>query len=246
VKISKKDQKKEYISRVIYLFILMYWYLIPIILVIIFYIYAKKYDTHPVKSDIMKGDFRYWNVVGSYENKREAADMMNKVNHTMITFMRHLKQKYHIDETQDEIKNKGINRRFHINSQGDSYNIVDNLLDNYNPDVFYENDPRYSSETSYTLDKGSSLYICLRNKDDPHRLVDFDVLVFVMLHEISHIANYNGWGHDEQFWRVFKFILREAVQAGIYHPVDYKKYPIIYCGLKVDYNPYFDNSLSDV
>ncbi len=193
---------------------------------------------------------RKWNVVGDYENSDEAARLLDKTNKTLIEFMRGLKHKYHIDETDDVSEahhgDKYSSHNRIVNAPNDLYNIIDHLLDDYNPDVFYENDPRYTSETSYTIDKGRAMYICLRNKSDPHTLVDENTLLFTMLHEISHIANYRGWGHGNDFWACFKFILHEAQLAGIYQPVDYARHPTVFCGLVINYNPLLDDSVAQL
>lgn len=63
---------------------------------------------------------------------------------------------------------------------------------------------------------------------------------------MAHIGNYNGWGHKQRFWQVFKFFLQEATASGIYTPRDYEKSPDWYCGLDVAYNPYFDKSVASV
>lgn len=183
-----------------------------------------------------------WNVL-EYKNKREAAELLSRVNSRMIEFMRTLKQKYHIDEPDDIAAAEGSTHQKIINSPGDIYNMVDHLLDDYNPEVFYETDARITTDTSYTLDKGRAMYICLRSKPNFNKLVDENTLIFCMVHEMSHIANYRGWGHDTQFWIVFKWLLHESVLAGAYTPVDYSKYPVNYCGLDVSYSPLYDDSL---
>ena len=178
-----------------------------------------------------------WNV-SDYHNKQEAAELLSKVNTTMITFMRSLKKRYNIDVT-----NELDNQRRYV---GDTRAIISALLDNYNPEVFYENDPKLSTDTAYTVNKGVSMYICLRDRTNPDKVIDFDTVLFVLLHEASHIANYNGWGHNQRFWEVFKFILNEAVISGVYKPIDYSKHPVVYCGLRVENNPYFDDSLKNI
>jgi len=184
---------------------------------------------------------RNWQVIAGYGNRREAAQLLGKVNHNLIEFMRVLKIKYHIDETDDVINGEGHVHARVLADISDTHNIVSNILDNYNPDMIYENDARGDGkETSYTVNKGAAMYVCLRNKLNPNALVDYDTLLFVMLHEISHIGNYRGWGHGDDFWQIFQFILREAYLAGIYTPIDYSKSPRNYCGLKIEYNPLFD------
>jgi hypothetical protein len=214
--------------------------LLIIAIVVVYHMYRHLHLTR------VRAGVREWNVIGGFNNKREAAELLAQTNATMIEFFRYLKKKYHIDEPDDVIAAEGNEHSELINHPGDVYNIVDYLLDNYNPDVFYENDPRHTKETSYTLNKGSAMYICLRKKNIPNKLVDKNILLFVMLHEASHIAYYRGWGHNDGFWTTFKFILHEATLAGIYTPVDYSKYPVNYCGLNVSYNPLFDDSLPNI
>lgn len=194
---------------------------------------------------------RDWNVSSAFSNSDAAAKLMSDTHSKIIVFLRYLKYKYHIDEADDVHDGlvedtREITHSSAIHSPNDTYNIIDHLLDNYNPDVIYENDPRWSTDTSYTIDKGASMYVCLRDKQNPNQLVDPDIFMFVMLHEMSHIANYNGWGHEEDFWTVFKFILHEAVLSGIYKPVNYAISPVTYCGLKVDYSPLYNTSLRDL
>jgi hypothetical protein len=51
--------------------------------------------------------------------------------------------------------------------------------------------------------------------------------------------------HSEEsgFWPLFKFMLVNAVDCGIYTPIDYAAHPVVYCGLKLSYNPYYDSRL---
>lgn len=187
-----------------------------------------------------------WHMVKDFKNKQDAAELLARTNASVMELLRYLKKKYHIDEPDDVIAAEGETHAKIKNAPGDLYNIVNNLLDNYNPEVFYETDPRNTNETSYTVDKGARMYICLRDKVDPNRLVDQSTLLFVMLHEASHIANYKSYGHGTDFWTIFKFILHEAEEAGIYKPINYAVHPVNYCGLIVQYSPLYDNSLPNL
>jgi len=190
----------------------------------------------------MREDGRHWKVLSDYDNSAEAAALLSRVHAKVMKLMRILRDKYHIDETDDEIADC-IGHSAAINAPNDTHNIVKALIANYNPDVIYENDARGTSETSYTTNKGQAMYICLRRKDDPRYLVNEDELLFVMLHECSHIANYRGWGHERNFWETFMFVLHEAEIAGLYRPIDYAREPADYCGLKIEYNPLLDPTL---
>ncbi len=64
-------------------------------------------------------------------------------------------------------------------------------------------------------------------------------MTFVALHELSHVCT-ESIGHKQDFWQNFKWILQNAKEGGIYDPVDYKKSPQEYCGMKINDNPYYD------
>ncbi len=220
----------------------MIGYIILVILVLVM-LYSRKPKLLPVN---IEGSHRKWNVVGKYENHEDAAKLLGQCHHNILIFMRNLRKKYHIDETDDVIAQEGPLHKYTIGAGGDTHNVVSALLDNYNPDVIYENDPAYGNDTSYTVNKGEKLCLCLRSKSDPSKLVDYNTLMFTILHEISHIANYAGWGHKTDFWTIMKFILHEAVLVGIYKPVDYGKYPVNFCGLDITYQPLYDKSLRNL
>lgn len=216
----------------------MAWAVGLILVLVLLIIYRAKSSREIVDLSGQK-----WRVIGDFSNKREAAQLLDRVNIAMLDFLRVLKKKYRVDETDDNITKNWAEYSRVKNHSGDVYNIVDKLLDNYNPEVIEENDPRGTKETSYTLGKGANMFVCLRDKVDPNKLVDYDTLLFVVLHEAAHIANYNGWGHDTKYWTVFRFILHEAALAGIYKPVDYSKHPVEYCSLHIGYNPLYDETL---
>jgi hypothetical protein len=60
-----------------------------------------------------------------------------------------------------------------------------------------------------------------RKKEDSDT-VDINTLMFVCLHEMSHIAT-ASIGRGTEFWTNFKFILEEAQSIGIYDPQNYWK-----------------------
>ena len=99
-------------------------------------------------------------------------------------------------------------------------------------------------DTSYTINKGDLISICLRKNDakrnDIHRpFHDYNTLCFVVIHELAHIASVSE-GHNSEFIDNFRFLLREAVEMNYYNPIDYNKNPFLYCGkVKVTNNPYY-------
>lgn len=112
------------------------------------------------------------------------------------------------------------------------------LVKNFNPKKIVETLPT-SKYTAYSENKGEKLAFCLNNKKDGNKLIDMNTLMYVALHEISHIAT-KSVGHTDEFWQNFKFFIEQASVLNIYKPIDYKKTPAQYCGMDITDNPYFD------
>jgi hypothetical protein len=164
-----------------------------------------------------------------------AANILDSINERNIVLLRHLKKKY-IDTDNGENRSAEFRKR---------KKWVNNLLRRYNPGSIIEHAPSSTRNTSYVLSKGEEIGYCLREKETGHNyLHSIDQVYFVNLHEMSHLASdrYNP-RHTTYFWKVFKFILNEAVEAGVYSPINYSMKPMKYCGIYVDYNPYFIQDL---
>jgi hypothetical protein len=112
------------------------------------------------------------------------------------------------------------------------------LVKGYNPKKISETLPT-SELTAFSENKGEKIAFCLNKSKNGSKLIDINTLTFVALHELSHIAT-ESIGHKQEFWENFKWILQNAKEAGIYSPVDYKKYPEEYCGMTINDNPYYD------
>jgi hypothetical protein len=112
------------------------------------------------------------------------------------------------------------------------------LVKNFNPTKISETLPT-SEYTAYSENKGEKLAFCLNTTKKGDKLIDINTLMFVALHELSHIMTKTE-GHKQIFWQHFKFLLTEAKEINIYTPVDYKKNPEPYCGMKITDNPLYD------
>lgn len=200
--------------------------IIVLVLLVIFYCWSQR-DKYVIRQT----KYGPYHVLRRFSNCQEAADLMALVNHNLLQFMRVLKGKY--DNSQHQAENPDV------------WNMVDAVLHDFNPEAIYENDPQnIRGDTSYTVDKGRAIYMCVRDRRDPMHIIDYNTVMFVMLHEVGgHIGNYNGWGHPKRFWEIFKFFLREATIAGVYTPIDYVKNNKMYCGLNINYQPLFDPGL---
>jgi hypothetical protein len=149
-------------------------------------------------------------------NKLElAADRLAHVNNNLNKLVNHLSKKYPTKEN------------------------VQRLVNGYNPKKIYETLPT-SEFTAYSENKGEKLAFCLdTEKNSKGRLIDMNTLMYVALHEVSHIAT-KSIGHNDEFWNNFKFMITEAKEINIYNPIDYKKEPARYCGMNISDNPYYD------
>lgn len=117
-------------------------------------------------------------------------------------------------------------------------NVV-RLYKGFNPQQIIETLPT-SEYTAYSENKGEKLAFCLnRKKKDNDDLIDENTLMFVAIHELSHIAT-KSIGHKSEFWENFKFLLTEAKEANLHNPQDYKQKPQEYCGIKIRDSPYYD------
>jgi hypothetical protein len=158
---------------------------------------------------------------------------INQFNSKLITYLRNAYLWNPAKQNSPDIRDAEIR------------SIAENLIKNYNPNVLKENDPGSTKNTSYVLEKGASVAFCLREKKTgQNEFENDDMITFVNLHEVSHLAmRYHDPDHSMDFWKTFKLVEEVAVEAGLYKPINFKDSPAEYCGVHVDYNPLYDNSL---
>ena len=126
----------------------------------------------------------------------------------------------------------------HMKSVEPNDERVKRLAQNFNPTRIVETLPT-SEHTAYSEDKGKKLAFCLEKHKGKAKLIDINTLMFVALHELSHLMTVSI-GHEDEFWQNFKFILKHANDLGVYEPVDYSKKPQPYCGMDLTDNPFID------
>jgi len=109
---------------------------------------------------------------------------------------------------------------------------TEQLQTNFKPDNIKEgiDDPNY---TSYSINKGEQIVLCLRTNN---KLMDLNTMMFVVLHELSHICT-KSIGHTPEFWDNFKWILEEAINIGVYKKQEFKLNNVDYCGIKITNSP---------
>lgn len=210
--------------------------LILLILVVMAYVVAQELQhTIVYSSKVVSGVDKYpYRVHSAYQNKTEASDTMAGINKRVVELMRHLKKKYVLDGgNAAEFPGRAA--------------AAELMLAKYNPDSIRENSPLDPfGDTSYTINKGETLALCLRSKkgQDIHKM---NTLMFVVYHELAHIGtNPEKDAHSPKFWSTFRFILEEAAEIGAYTPVDYSARPAEYCGIKIWNSPLFDGGVADL
>jgi len=115
---------------------------------------------------------------------------------------------------------------------------IKRLIRNYNPNNISES-MKSSVYTSYSVNKGQKLVICIKEKDIEETLIDLNTIMFVVIHELAHIIT-KSIGHTDEFWENMKFLLKISIKLGIYQEVDYKNKPEKYCGITITDTPLKD------
>jgi predicted metal-dependent hydrolase len=109
------------------------------------------------------------------------------------------------------------------------------LIKRFNSDNITESSPT-EKYTSYSVNKGEKIVFCLRSRDEQHKLVNENIMMFVALHELAHIMT-KSVGHTDEFWDNFRYLLKKAIKLGVYKDVNFEKNPVDYCGTKITNSP---------
>jgi hypothetical protein len=183
--------------------------LIIIIVTIIGIYYIYNYYTNiglmKVKSRIDDKEY----TVQIKDDSLEAANLIAKIREKLVVLMEHLEKSFSLNDERVRLLKK-----------------------NFRPDRLKEgvDTPGY---TSYSINKGEQIVLCLRSND---KLVDLNTMLFVVLHEFAHLSTENI-GHTEEFWDNFKWILEESINIGIYTKQEFKVKNVEYCGMTITSSP---------
>jgi predicted metal-dependent hydrolase len=174
---------------------------------------STNYPLVEVKSNIDGKIYR----VRDMEDKQQAADLLAKTRLKLTTLTDKLEQKY---PDKPQIKQ-----------------MIQNFRND--PNRFLEATPD-AQHTSYSVNKGESIHLCLRQRNTmDESLVQENVLMFVAIHELSHICT-ESIGHGPDFWNNMGFLLREAEALNLYQYTDFKAQPVSYCGMQITDSPRYD------
>jgi len=190
------------------------YFMIGFVLFVCGYIYFSNNDSFQLKCIVSDVDGNKY-CVRDREKIKQAADLLARVTEKCKQLVHYVGDKYPDDEN------------------------VKRLVSGFNPKKVMETLPT-STYTAYSENKGEKIAFCLnKEKQDNNNLIDENTLTFVSIHELAHVMT-KSIGHKSDFWQNFKFLLENAKAAGIHNPVDYKKEPREYCGMKIHDNPYYD------
>jgi predicted metal-dependent hydrolase len=145
--------------------------------------------------------------VRNTKDKFETAETLSRLNTKVTSFIQRL-----VETADSQYKSMALR-----------------LLKRYNPKALSEGriDKRF---TSYTVNKGEQLVLCLRTRDARDQIYDDNLIFYVTLHELAHIASITE-DHSPEFHRNFRYLLRKASEWNLWEKVDR---PFHYCGMEVN------------
>ena len=174
---------------------------------IILCVYSVKYSEYSDDRIFVTAYDQKKYKVRNTQFRQETADTLAKLNEKILFFIKHLKNNVHDPEYT------GVIHRLEIR---------------YNPDTIAEG--RIDKDlTSYTINKGEQVVFCLRTRDSHDKIYDDNLIFYVALHELSHIASV-GSHHNEEFHRNFRFLIKHAASLKLFTKVTEK---FQYCGLDI-------------
>jgi predicted metal-dependent hydrolase len=163
-----------------------------------------------VASDI---DNNYY-LVRNTDDKKETANILGKIRKDVLNLSNFLY------ENKDEKNNK-------------EYKEYIELLQSKAKDIIFVESTQNSIYTSYSVNKGEQIVFCLRTKDFKQKIHEYNLIMYVVLHEISHVACPIYDNHGPLFKKIFAFLTKEAIKLNLYEKIDFGANPQMYCGMKI-------------
>lgn len=96
--------------------------------------------------------------------------------------------------------------------------------------------PASTDTPGFVVNKTAAMQLCLTKDPAGNDIDDLNMASFVLVHEIAHLGAI-AYDHSAEFLRVFRPLLRAAVELKIWKYVDYKKTPQEYCNYLVNSTP---------
>ena len=190
--------------------------IILLILFIIIFIFIQLKEI----SFIEAYDSQQFYIVRNREDKKLASNLI----HQIVTRLRNL-----IKCIMNDVKNSNSQRATFIKP------YIQTIHDRFD-NIKFREDTKYNKHTSYSINKGQEIVLCLRSKKDDS-LHDINPIMYVAIHEIAHVGCPEV-GHTPLFTKINKTLLEYAVEncrnLDIYKYKNYDVNPVYYCGIEID------------
>lgn len=196
------------------------WIFVLVVVGVAYYIMYFKNSKYPVayvKSTVDNESY----LVRNLPDKQEAADRLARVRQKILILRKHLQQS-HMEKP-----------------------FVKQMVDNFDctADRFSESTPD-AQFTSYSVNKGEKVFMCLRQRNEKEELVQENIILFVALHEMSHVGTVSV-GHTPEFWNNFAWLLKQAEATKVYEFTNFAAHPVEYCGVHITDSPTYKETVND-
>jgi predicted metal-dependent hydrolase len=183
---------------------------IIILILLVIIIFVMTFQSGPLKYVMSDIDDKYY-LVRDLEDKQKAANMLARIRDNINIIREHLVSNIkQYSEMEKYIKQ--LDRKLKYTDYKESK--IDSIY------------------TSYSVNKGEQLVFCLRSKKIKDKLHKLNLVMYVTLHEMAHVAC-PEYGHGLLFKRIFAFFARVAIEKGIYDKIPFDDDPKEYCGLTI-------------
>lgn len=190
--------------------ILIIFILALICVISVLYFKTSYVDMTYVKSNV---DNQYY-LVRNESDKQEAANTLAQIRQNILFLANDL-----YDHRGDSKNSKYEEYITRLHERASKIIIVESTKD--------------SKYTSYSINKGEQIVFCLRKRLLPNNLHDVNLMMYVVLHEISHVACPIYDNHGPLFREIFNFITLHAIKLNIYTKINFREDPVNYCGLLI-------------
>jgi hypothetical protein len=187
------------------------FFIIIIIIIIFLYFQISYTDMTYVVSNI---DNKYY-LVRNEKDKQQASNILARLKENIIKLSIYLHN----------------NRNMDVNKEYIEY--IDRLYEKA-PSIYIVESTQDSIYTSYSINKGEQIVFCLRSRKDVNQLHDINLMMYVVLHEISHVACPVYDNHGPLFKKIFAFITINAISMSLYKKIDFANESKEYCGLIIN------------
>lgn len=175
--------------------------LLLITLLLVIRKWFKEWDPRVLVHSSVDGNYY---LVRNIQEKQQTADMLASLNQRLMRI---------INEGKKEGDPQFIDAVKRLEARYDPMNLSEALIE--------------EGMTSFTVDKGKDIALCVRTRDTKDSLYDLSLLTMVLVHEAAHIAS-NEVGHGHEFMENYRYLLEIAERLEMYRP---KNQPVNYCNL---------------